>query len=61
MRAVLDVFCSCYDMRNQFVVHHIVSLAIIIRIFSMLNTRAKTNHHSTRPTPLSMNKFTTVY
>ena len=47
-------------INNSLSVHHIISLAIINRLFSMLKGLKRTVD-STRPAPLSMNEFTTVY
>ena len=55
---------TALDTRKQFVIHRIVSLAIINRLFPMLRkyNMAKTNHiDSTGPAPISTNESTTVY
>ena len=52
------------DTPKQFVIHRIVSLAIINRLIvsNVKYNVAKTNHiDSTRPTPISTNESTTIY
>ena len=75
MFSCFTIYAICQpalDTRKQFVIHRIVSLAMINRLFPMLNDKLlvsnvkynmdTTNHiDSTGPAPISTNESTTVY